>query len=216
MILSDSMILQEMEKGNIIIDPFKRENLNPASVDLTLAPECKIYKTRLTVVGNLKEIPSDLVREGLYTQLTDGFYSYFEPLDVKKENETLEFIIPESGYVLKQGEVYLYRCNENLGVRGNILAEVEGKSSLGRLGLNVHITAGFIDPGFEGSLVLELACQRPIRIYPNMKICQVKYARVEGDILENYAQKKGSKYMNQKGVQSSLMHKNFQHVEVLS
>ena len=130
-------------------------------------------------------------------------------LDTRKPNETEEFVIPEEGYVLKPGEVYLYACNERIGVKDNIRAKVEGKSSLGRLGLFVHVTAGFIDTGFEGSLVLELVATRPIRIYPNMKICQVEFARVEGEVLESYDKKAGSKYMNQTGVQASLMHKNF-------
>ena len=108
------------------------------------------------------------------------------------------------------GEVYLYAVNERIGVKGNIRAKVEGKSSLGRLGLFIHVTAGFIDPGFEGSLVLELVATRPIKIYPDMKICQIEFARVEGEIEESYDQKAGSKYHGQISVQESLMHKNFE------
>ncbi|MFN9113234.1 MAG: dCTP deaminase, partial [Bacteroidota bacterium] len=95
----------------------------------------------------------------------------------------------------------LYRCNERIGCKGNIRAKVEGKSSLGRLGLFVHVTAGFIDPGFEGSLVLELVATQPVRIYPNMKICQVEFAYVQGEIAETYDMKAGSKYHGQTGVQ---------------
>lgn len=177
MILSDSSILRELKAGNIIISPFDQKYLNPNSVDLTLAPQFKVYK------------------EGV--------------LDPRKQNETIEFVIPEEGYVLQPGEVYLYACNERIGVKNNIRAKVEGKSSLGRLGLFVHVTAGFIDTGFEGSLVLELVATRPIRVYPNMKICQVEFARVEGEILESYDQKAGSKYHNQTGVQESKYHENY-------
>jgi dCTP deaminase len=177
MILSDRSILQELDKGNIVIDPFNPLHLNPNSVDLTLAPTFKVYT---------------------------------EPvLDPRKENRFIEMTIPEHGYVLQPGEVYLYACNERIGVKNNIRAKVEGKSSLGRLGLFVHVTAGFIDTGFEGSLVLELVATRRIVVYPNMKICQVEFARVEGEILETYDQKTGSKYHGQTGVQESLMHKNF-------
>jgi dCTP deaminase len=177
MILSDRSILQELEKGNIIIEPFNPAHINPNSVDLTLAPEFKVYVPGI--------------------------------LDPRQPNPILEFTIPEQGYVLEPGEVYLYACNERIGVKNNIRAKVEGKSSLGRLGLFIHVTAGFIDTGFEGSLVLELVATRSIRIYPNMKICQVEFARVEGEILETYDQKAGSKYHGQTGVQESLMHKNF-------
>ena len=177
MILSDKTILQEMEKGNIIISPFIEKHINPNSVDLTLAPEFKIYQDAI--------------------------------LDPRKPNPVVELIIPEEGYVLKPGQVYLYAVNERIGVKGNIRAKVEGKSSLGRLGLFIHVTAGFIDTGFEGSLVLELVATRPVIVYPNMKICQIEFARVEGEINETYDQKVGSKYHNQTGVQESLMHKNF-------
>jgi dCTP deaminase len=132
-----------------------------------------------------------------------------EVLDPKKPNATKEFTIGEQGAVLEPGEVYLYACNERIGVKGNIRAKVEGKSSLGRLGLFVHVTAGFIDPGFEGSLVLELVATKPIRIYPNMKICQVEFAYVEGHIAEPYDKKPGSKYHGQTGVQESKYHENF-------
>ena len=91
----------------------------------------------------------------------------------------------------------------------NPVAKVEGKSSLGRLGLFIHVTAGFIDTGFEGSLVLELVATRQIRLYPNMKICQIEFARVEGEILETYDKKTGSKYHGQTGVQESKYHENF-------
>jgi dCTP deaminase len=84
-----------------------------------------------------------------------------------------------------------------------------GKSSMGRLGLFVHVTAGFVDTGFQGSLVLEMVATIPIKIYPNQKICQIEFVRVEGEFLETYDQKEGSKYMNQTGAQESKMHKNF-------
>ena len=178
MILSDHAIKREMKKGNIIIFPFDNKYMNPVSMDLTLAPNFKVY--------------TDMV------------------LDPRKPNAVKELVVPEEGYVLRPGEVYLYAVNERIGVKGNIRAKVEGKSSLGRLGLFIHVTAGFIDPGFEGSLVLELVATRPVLVYPNMKICQIEFARVEGLIEESYDQKTGSKYHNQIGVQESLMHKNFE------
>lgn len=177
MILSDKTILKEIENGNIVISPLVEKHVNPNSVDLTLAPDFKIYESGI--------------------------------LDPRKPNPVKELVIPEEGYVLEPGQVYLYAVNERIGVKGNIRAKVEGKSSLGRLGLFIHVTAGFIDTGFEGSLVLELVATRPVIVYPNMKICQIEFARVEGEIGETYDQKAGSKYHNQTGVQESLMHKNF-------
>lgn len=178
MVLSDKKILEELKAGNIIIDPFEEKYLNPNSVDLTLAPACKVYE------------------EGLI-------------LDPRKPNPVQEFIIPEDGFVLRPGELYLYSCRETIGVKGTICATVMGKSSLGRLGLDIHVCAGFIDSGFVGSLVLEMRVERPLKIYPGMKICQIKFERVEGTVLESYDQKPGSKYMNQTGVQESKYHENF-------
>jgi dCTP deaminase len=155
-------------------------------------------------VEHLNPVSVDLTLNPNFKVYEDGI------LDCKNPNKTIDLVVPEEGYILVPGVVYLYACNERIGVKGNIRAKVEGKSSLGRLGLLVHLTAGFIDPGFEGSLVLELAATQPVRIYPNMKICQLEFAYVEGEILETYDRKKGSKYMNQTGVQESLMHKNFE------
>jgi dCTP deaminase len=215
MILSDKTILQEMEAGNIIIDEFKQEHLNPNSVDLTLAPLMKIYPKKYINVNSYNELPSYIKESSVQTVIvpstTASFeYRYEKPLDPREKQEIIEFIIPDEGFVLVPNEVYLYACNERIGCKKNICAQVQAKSSLGRLGLDIVIgPAGFIDTGFEGSLVLELRATRPIIVYPNMKICQIKFERVEGDILEAYDAKSGSKYMNQVGVQESLMHKNF-------
>lgn len=177
MILSDTHILENLKSGSIVIDPFNIENLNPCSVDLTIAPDYKVY--------------------------SDGI------LDVKEHNKTYDLKMEGYGVLLEPGRVYLYRCNERIGCKGNIRGKVEGKSSLGRLGLFVHVTAGFIDPGFEGSLVLELVATQPVRIYPGMKICQIEFAYVQGEIAETYDLKAGSKYHGQTGVQESKYHLNF-------
>jgi dCTP deaminase len=209
MILSDKVIKDELLKGKVIIAPFEEKYLNPVSVDLTLAPSFKIYKTPVKKVFK-DQVPQYILdKEELYFIDSHGMYVYTEPLDPRKPNEVEEFTIPDYGCVLMPGDVYLYAVNERIGVKGNIRAKVEGKSSLGRLGLFIHITAGFIDPGFEGSLVLELVATRPILVYPNMKICQLEFARVEGEIEESYDQKAGSKYHGQTGVQESKYHQNY-------
>jgi dCTP deaminase len=181
MILSDTHILENLKSGAIVISSFNQENLNPCSVDLTIAPDYKVYADDI--------------------------------LDAKQYNRVYELKMEGHGVLLEPGRVYLYRCNERIGCKGNIRAKVEGKSSLGRLGLFVHVTAGFIDPGFEGSLVLELVATQPVRIYPNMKICQVEFAYVQGEIAETYDMKAGSKYHGQTGVQESLYHKNFDNAD---
>ncbi len=177
MVLSDSKIMEYMDNGSIAITPFTHDNINPCSVDLTLANEYKIYVA--------------------------------DVLDVRKHNAAEEFTMSEDGIVIHPGKVYLYRCNELISISNKIRAKAEGKSSLGRLGLFVHVTAGFIDPGFHGSLVLELVAAQSIRIYPNMKICQIEFSLIHGNVNEAYGDKSNSKYNGQVGVQESLYYKNF-------
>lgn len=209
MILSDKTILEEMAAGNIIIDGFNIDYLNPNSVDLTLAPTVKIYPREYETVDNYHKLPSWIKKYNEYIKPTDYGYKYEKPLDPRQKQNVVEFTIPEKGFVLVPNEVYLYACNERIGCKNNICAQVQAKSSLGRLGLDIVIgPAGFIDTGFEGSLVLELRATRPILVYPNMKICQVKFERVEGEILESYDQKSGSKYHGQNGVQESKYYLN--------
>ena len=124
-------------------------------------------------------------------------------LDCKGDNPTTTIEIPADGYILQPGELYLARTNEFTRTYKHA-PHLEGKSSLGRLGLHVHITAGFGDVGFEGYWTLELQVVKPLKIYPNMKICQVVYNEVLGDV-EAYS----GKYQNNSGIQSSQMYKNF-------
>jgi len=131
-------------------------------------------------------------------------------LDVSKEQNIITRKIGISGVILSPGKVYLAHCNEELKIPRDLRGVLCGKSSLGRLGLLIHLTAGFIDPGFEGSLVLELACFQPIRIYPNIPIAQIEFSEVYNDMTEDYGQKKKSKYHKQKGSQKSLYYLNLE------
>lgn len=205
MILSDNQIKKNLGLGFISISNFNEENLNPNSYDLTLNSTCKIYDILALGDYDVKHFLSDSkYREYLKFHDTKEIY-----LDTKKPNYTFEFNIPQEGFILIPNHLYLFSCNEQIAIKGNLCAEVEGKSSLGRLGLDIHVCAGFLDSGFQGSLVLELRTIYPLKIYPDMKICQIKYQEVTGIIEQDYSQKKGSKYMNQSGVQESLMYKNF-------
>lgn len=212
MILSDKTILNEIKEGNIIIEPFDQELLNPGSLDIKLGSTVKTYIRETLYWKNRDEIP-EVYKNGKIVQTSIGkewFYRAEKALDPKEKLETEELTLPEEGMILHPNEIYLYAAHERIGVKGNICSTVKAKSSLGRLGLDIVIgPAGFIDSGFEGSLVLELRATRPIIVYPNMKIAQLLFHRVEGEVLESYDQKKGSKYHNQKGVQESLYYENF-------
>lgn len=113
-------------------------------------------------------------------------------LDPKSDNRTREIIIPPEGYVLKPGRVYIASTDEWTETY-NLVPMLVGRSSVGRLGLGVHVTAGFGDVGFKGRWTLEMVATEPVRVYPGMKICQIYYHTVAGEILEEY----NGKYIDQ-------------------
>lgn len=125
-----------------------------------------------------------------------------DTLDAKKKNNTKKIIIPDEGYVLHPGELYLAKTYEYTETH-SFVPVLFGRSSTGRLGLTVHITAGFGDVGFSGYWTLQLTCVKPIKIYPYMKICQVAFFPIEGA----YSQEYHSKYQNNNEIQSSLLYK---------
>lgn len=126
-------------------------------------------------------------------------------LDMKKLNSTKRITIPEEGLVLEPNRLYLGRTNEFTKTEG-FVPMLEGRSSTGRLGLFIHVTAGFGDVGFAGYWTLEIFCIQPIRIYPNAEICQIYYHSIEGD----YEPYKSGKYQNNTDIQPSLMYKDFE------
>ncbi len=125
-------------------------------------------------------------------------------LDMKKEHKIQGITIPESGMVLEPGKLYLGRTVEYTQTN-SVVPMLEGRSSIGRLGLFIHITAGFGDVGFSGYWTLEMFCVQPIRIYPNVEICQIFYHAIEGD----YHRYVSDKYQNNTGIQPSLLYKDF-------
>jgi dCTP deaminase len=125
-------------------------------------------------------------------------------LDMKKENTARKLIIPEEGLKLEPNRLYLGRTVEYTATE-NYVPMLEGRSSVGRLGLFIHVTAGFGDVGFHGYWTLEIFCVQPIVIYPNVELCQIYYHAVEGE----YDKYSSGKYQNNKGVQPSLLYKDF-------
>lgn len=126
-------------------------------------------------------------------------------LDMKSENTTHSLIIPESGLVLQPHKLYLGRTVEYTRTHAYV-PMLEGRSSIGRLGLFIHVTAGFGDVGFEGYWTLEMFCVQPVKIYAGVEICQIYYHSVQGDY-EKYA---SGKYQHNSGIQPSLLFKEFQ------
>jgi dCTP deaminase len=128
-----------------------------------------------------------------------------EVLDMKKQNKVKSIVIPEEGLVLEPGKLYLGRTVEYTET-DKYVPMLEGRSSVGRLGLFIHVTAGFGDVGFKGFWTLEIFCVQPIKIYPGVEICQIYYHSVEGE----YDQYCSGKYQKNEGVQPSLLYRDFE------
>ena len=163
MILSDKLILEEIEKGTIIIEPFKRECLGTNSYDVHLGKYLATYKSRV--------------------------------LDAKTHNEIEHFEIPKQGFVLQPNTIYLGVTVEYTETHQHV-PFLEGKSSTGRLGIDIHATAGKGDVGFCNTWTLEISCTQAVRIYAGMPIGQLIYFVVEGDIETRYNTKGNAKYNN--------------------
>ncbi len=176
MILSDKKILESLEKGEIIIEPFKRECLGTNSYDVHLGKYLGIYEDEI--------------------------------LDAKKHNTIREIEIPEEGYIILPGTLYL-GVTEEYTETHNSVPFLEGKSSVGRLGIDIHATAGKGDVGFCNTWTLEISCVHPVRVYAGMPIGQLIYFMVDGDIENYYNKKKNAKY-NERTIKpvESMMWKN--------
>jgi dCTP deaminase len=136
-----------------------------------------------------------------------------EELDCAKQHHTKRFSIPEEGFVMQPGELYLGVTQEKTTTRHHVPL-IEGKSSVGRLGITTHVTAGFGDIGFEGYWTLEITVVKPIRVYAGMPIAQIYFVLPLGTCSTPYGLKKDAKYSKQPGVpMPSMMYKNFETVE---
>ncbi|MCL4106830.1 UNVERIFIED_CONTAM: hypothetical protein GTU68_046224 [Idotea baltica] len=123
-------------------------------------------------------------------------------LDMKRPNRYRRIEIPEDGLVLQPNQLYLGRTVEYTETHGYV-PMLEGRSSIGRLGLFVHVTAGFGDVGFEGYWTLEMIAVQPVRIYPGVQVCQIFYHSIDGEVTEY----KSSKYQGNTDIQTSMLYK---------
>ncbi|MBL7827932.1 MAG: dCTP deaminase [Saprospiraceae bacterium] len=177
MILSDKKILEAIETGDIVIEPFQKNCLGTNSYDVHLGKWLATYEDR--------------------------------ELDAKKHNKIKYLEITEEGYVLQPGTLYL-GVTEEYTETHHAVPFLEGKSSVGRLGIDIHATAGKGDVGFCNTWTLEISCVQPVRVYAGMPIGQLIYFAVEGDIENYYNRKPNAKYnaRTDKPVES-MMWKNF-------
>lgn len=196
-ILTGSKIIEEIKNGNIEISDFDESRINPNSYNLRLAPTIKVYN------GN----PSILERVKKGSVKTANFINPFDLkqkfgnvaiLDMNSKNPTREVTIPSGGFLLEPGELYLARTMERT-FTNKYVPVINGRSSVGRLGISIHVTAGFGDVGFDGTWTLEITAEKPVVIYPNVEICQIYFETVEGETDIQYQ----GRYQHQKDVEAS-------------
>ena len=187
MVLSDRDIRAEITAGRIVIDPFTPEAVQPSSVDLHLDRRFRVFR--------------------------NSRYPY---IDVRSEQPDLTELVEIGGdepFILHPGEFVLGSTFERVGLPDDLVARLEGKSSLGRLGLLIHSTAGYVDPGWEGNLTLELSnvANLPITLYDGMKIGQISFQRLSSPVEIAYGDARlGSRYRGQRDPTASLYHRDFE------
>jgi len=188
MILSDKTLRQQLADGRIVIDPLDESLVQPSSIDVRISNLFRVFRNHTAGVIDVKRDQTDL------TELVE---------------------MPDDGseaFMLHPGEFVLGSTLERVAVPNDLVGRVEGKSSLGRLGLLIHSTAGFIDAGFDGHITLELAnvASLPITLYPGMKIGQISFMQMTSPAENPYGQgAKGSKYQGQRGPTPSRYFENF-------
>lgn len=187
MVLSDRTIREELDCGRIVIEPLDPSCIQPASVDLHL-------DRRLLVFRNTRQ----------------------PYIDVRRDMPDLTEVeqIPDDGpFILHPGEFVLGSTVEDIGLPDDLVARLEGKSSLGRIGLLIHSTAGYVDPGWRGRLTLELSNVNnlPITLYSGMPIGQISFTRLSGPAQRPYGSERlGSKYQGQSEPTPSRAFRDFQ------
>ncbi len=191
MLLSDRDILQGADEGAIALDPWDPAMVQPSSVDVRLDKYFRVFENHR--------------------------YPTIDPALEQPELTRLIEVPAGEPFVLHPGEFALASTLELVTLGTTVAARLEGKSSLGRLGLLTHSTAGFIDPGFSGHVTLELSnmATLPIKLWPGMKIGQLCFFRLSSEALHPYGSDKyGSRYQGQRGPTPSRSHLNFHRTEV--
>ncbi|MCL4535028.1 MAG: dCTP deaminase [Bacteroidetes bacterium] len=187
MVLSDKTIKEQLDAGRIVIRPFDPACLQPSSVDLHLSSQFRVFRNTR--------------------------YPY---IDVRCNQDGLTELVevkPDEPFMLHPGEFVLGSTLEWVGLPDDIVGRLEGKSSLGRLGLIIHSTAGYVDPGWQGRLTLELSnvANLPITLYYGMRIGQISFLRMTTPVEHPYGSAVlGSKYQGQEEPTPSRFHEDFQ------
>jgi dCTP deaminase len=185
-VLSDRTIRQEIESGRLVFDPYEPSMVQPSSVDVRVDNRFRVFHNARYPYIDVRQPMDDL------TELVE--------------------VAEDEPFILHPGEFVLGQTLERVRLPDDLVARLEGKSSLGRLGLLIHSTAGFVDAGFEGNLTLELSnvANLPITIWHRMPIGQISFMRMDGPVESPYgSDETGSKYQGQAEPTPSRFYLNF-------
>jgi dCTP deaminase len=186
MVLSDRTIKEEIAAGRLVLEPYEESLVQPSSIDVRVDRRFRVFHNARRPFIDVREPMEDLTEP----VVTDG----------------------DRPFILHPGEFVLGQTLERVHLPDDLVARLEGKSSLGRMGLLIHSTAGFVDAGFEGNLTLELSnvANLPITIYYGMPIGQISFMRMDGPVEQPYGSAEtGSKYQGQAEPTPSRFHLNF-------
>ena len=191
MLLSDRDIASQIDSGRVALEPYEPELIQPASIDVRLDRWFRLFDNHR--------------------------YAVIDPAHEQKNLTRLVEVAADEPFVLHPGEFVLGSTYERVTLPDDVAARLEGKSSLGRLGLLTHSTAGFIDPGFSGHVTLELSntATMPILLYPGMKIGQLCFFQLSSPALAPYGQgASGSRYQGQRGPTASRSYRGFSCIDI--
>ena len=191
MLLSDRDIRAELAAGRVVLEPFDESMVQPSSVDVRMDKYFRVFENHR--------------------------YPHIDPAEEQSELTRLVEPAPGEPFILHPGEFVLASTYEVVTLPDDVAGRLEGKSSLGRLGLLTHSTAGFIDPGFSGHVTLELSnvATLPIKLWPGMKIGQLCLFRLSSPAEHPYGSAQyGSRYQGQRGPTQSKSHLNFLRTEI--
>jgi dCTP deaminase len=190
-LLSDRDIRAELDAGRVALEPFDEAMIQPSSIDFRLDRFFRVFENHR--------------------------YPHIDPAQDQSDLTRMVETVGEEPFILHPGEFVLGSTYEVVSLPDDVAARVEGKSSLGRLGLLTHATAGFVDPGFSGHVTLELAnvATLPIKLYPGMKIGQLCFFRLSSPAEHPYGSEKyGSRYQGQRGPTASRSFQKFQRARI--
>ncbi len=185
MILADRDLLKRLEDGSIVIDPApdRATQIQPASIDLRLGYDFQTFN---------------------YTR-----QALIDPADPSTFEQLTSLVQLEQGerFIVHPGEFVLGTTLERIGVPNDLVARLEGRSSIGRLGIVIHSTAGYLDPGFTGKITLEISNlgRIAVALYPGMRICQVAFEEMSAPVTEGYGKKRTAKYQGQDAATASRL-----------